>query len=497
MLLGIDVGTTAVKALLVDAHAQPVAEAGLEYPISQPAPGWSQQDAEDWWRCVCAATRHVSAGAGSPMVALEISTLGDTAVPVDAQGQPLGPARTWMDTRTASLVPALEAELAPDEWFALTGSRLGPFAAALTPLWWRESHPEVLRKTARFALVEDFLVQRLTGSPLLSHPNASRTVAFGLRALDWSDRLLGILGLDRTAFSPAAPSGTIAGNLTRDSAGALGLSPDCLVVLGGHDQTCAAVGAGVVRPGSLMLSTGTAWVLLACTDGLVMDFAEHRAQTYRHAAPGRWALLTAQAGGNVFAWARGLISCDPPAYEDLVQQAQDAESGAAGAVLLLPHFYGAASPPWMRNARGMLAGLTLGHSAGDLYLGVLRGIALETARNLETFRAIGAAPEEVRMIGGGARSEYWAQTVADFTGTPVVLPVVREAAAYGAALLAGVASGVLPDLEAAVAKTPIAHRCEPDPSAQDFCRGLEQSYLDMIAAMRPVWERIAATIPPQ
>jgi sugar (pentulose or hexulose) kinase len=101
------------------------------------------------------------------------------------------------------------------------------------------------------------------------------------------------------------------------------------------------------------------------------------------------------------------------------------------------------------------------------------------------------------MIGGGARSEYWAQTVADFTGTPVVLPVVREAAAYGAALLAGVASGVLPDLEAAVAKTPIAHRCEPDPSAQDFCRGLEQSYLDMIAAMRPVWERIAATIPPQ
>ncbi len=579
VLLGLDVGTTAVKALLVSEEGVCVAEAGVEYGLSHPRPGWCEQNAEDWWRCLVAATRQAVARlAGearfvrSPVRALALSTQGDTMVPVDADGRPLAPARTWMDQRTADLIPALEERLPPETWYEITGATLGPYAAALTIPWLRRNLPEVYRRTARFSLVADFLVQRLTGAPALDHPNASRTVLFDLRARRWAPALLEAVEVEEARLSPTLPSGTVAGELTAAAAEELGLATGTPVALGGHDQTCAAVGAGVVRPGSLLLSCGTAWVLLAALNEPLLDRELRRAQTYCHAAPDRWALLTAHAGGNVLAWVRDTLYGGGVTYDEITAealsvgtgfipseavdgadatsrvptaggQAEEAlrradatsrvptagasppavpvgtgfipseavddadatsrvptaggqaggtpgQAGGTPALLLLPHFYGSTSPEWMRPARGALLGLTLSHSRGQVALAALQGVALEVARNLQALREMSAQTEEIRMIGGGARSALWAQIVADATGATVVRPQVREAAAYGAALLAGVGAGLLPPVDELTATLPVRDRFEPDEARAEEYREMSARFGEACEALRGTWERL-------
>jgi len=449
-----------VKALLVDRDARPVVEATVEYGISHPRPGWSEQNAEDWWTSLVAATRQAINAAGNADVqALAISTQGDTLVPVDDDCRPLAPARTWMDTRTGDLIPPLEAQVDSQTWYETTGSRLGPYAAGMTIAWLREHKPDVYAQAARFALVEDFVVERLTGEPALDFPNASRTLMFDIRLREWSGRLTDVIGVEQERLSPTLPSGAVAGLLSEEAAEALGIKAGIPVALGGHDQTCAAVGAGVVSPGEILLSCGTAWVLLASVDRVLLDGERRRVQTYCHAAPDRWALLTAHAGGNVLAWMREtLYGGDAVTYAEIDADAQRALDEGGPGLLVLPHFYGANSPHWMRQARGVIAGLTLGRRREDLALGMLRGVGLEVMRHFATFRDMGAAPDEIRMIGGGAKSRLWAQIIADCTQATVVLPEVREAAAYGAAVLAGVSAGIFESVDEVVAALPISAR---------------------------------------
>lgn len=492
MLLGIDIGTTAVKALAVDEQARVQGEAGVEYGIRAPRPGWSEQDAEDWWTCAVQATRRALAGMDDRAVrAVGISTQGDTMVPVDAAGRPLAPARTWMDTRTAELIPALEADPGPDDWARIAGSAPGPYAAALTVLWLRERVPHVYRAAARFALVADFIIQRMTGAPALDEPNASRTLLFDIRSRAWSPSLMERVGATPDRLSPTMPSGTVAGTLTPQAAEALGLPPGIAVATGGHDQTCAAVGAGVVRPGTMLLSCGTAWVQLVAADRPLVEPRMAAVQTYCHAAPGRWALLSAHAGGNVLSWLRDTFCAGRDiSYDDLSAAAEEADASGKPAVILLPHFYGSRRPAYMRNARGVLLGLSLSADLGDLALAAFRGVALEASRNFDFFRDLGAAPAEARMIGGGARSAFWAQMVADAGGVTVFRPEVREAAAYGAAILAGVAVGTFSSVEDVVDALPMRDALPPDPSRRDLYEGLRARFDEAREALGPVWERV-------
>ena len=529
MFLGLDVGTTAVKALVIDERLRPVAEGAAGYPTFRPHPTWSEQSAEDWWSAAVAATRQALRASGlGPLRALAVSTQGDTLVPLDAAGKPLAPARTWMDTRTASLIPALEAALPPDRWYQTTGSRLGPYSAAMTIAWLREHNPDAYRAAARFSLVADFAIPRLTGAPALDHPNASRTLLFDIRSRDWAPALLAAVGVDLPRLSPTMPSGTLAGTLTPAAAAELGLPPGIPVVLGGHDQTCAAVGAGVVRPGTMLLSCGTAWVQLAAADEPLLDGNQRRVQTYCHAAPDRWALLTAHAGGNVLAWLRDTLYGDESVtFDQITADAASAvlplsqascarERGLGGEAavasvaavtsslithhsslavavplpLLLPHFYGAMWPESLRHAQGALLGFTLSTTRAQIAASVLQGVALEVARNYAALCEMGAQPSEVRMIGGGAHSDLWAQMVADATGAVVVRPQVREAAAFGAAILAGVGAGLLPPVDEAVADIPVCDTRQPDPGMHDHYAALQERFTEATEALAPLWQRL-------
>jgi xylulokinase len=442
--LGIDVGTTAIKALVADAGGTVLAQAVMEYGYTQPRPRWAEQDPEDWWECLKQVIAQAVCELSEPPVALALSTQGDTMVPVDAANKPLLPARLWMDGRTGVQVQRMLANLPQDVWRQVTGTSLGEYCAAATLAWWADEAPEVFAHAARFCLVQDFLVARMTGEYLLDASNASRTCLYDLKQRDWSDRLLAVLGVGRERLSQTAESATPIGTLTPRAAAELHLPKDTLVVLGAHDQTAGAVGCGSVSPGTVMLATGTAWVVLGASDKLHFDM-RGRLQTYCHATTGGIAILGAYAGGSLLRWARDnlsqLANADTADYADLVIEAEAAETAGRTPLVLLPYFYGTGPPLRQRHASGAILGLQLQHTRGDLYLAILRGVAAQTAAVLNTLEEIGYQVDEVRMIGGGAQSDYWAQLVADAHGHTVKLPAVSEAAAFGAAMLAAVGAG--------------------------------------------------------
>ncbi len=489
--LGIDVGTTLVKALVADEAGRVVEEAGVEYGYSQPHPGWAEQNAEDWWGCLKQVTRAVAGRLAEPPVALALSTHGDTMVPVDADNHPLLPARLWLDNRTAAQVARLVDQVPQQQWLEVTGSRLAAYAAAASLAWWADERPAIFARAARFCLVQDYLTARLTGRHLADAPNASRTLIFDLHTRDWCEALLAAVGVERERLPVAAESGTPVGNLTREAAGELGLPPETLVVLGAHDQTAAAIGCGAVKPGTVMLSTGTAWVVLGAADELHID-PGGRLQTYCHAMPGGIAILGAYAGGSLLRWARDnfsqLADADAADYDTIVAEAQAAEQAGRGPLVFLPHFYGSGPPLRRTYALGALTGLQLQHTRADIYLALLRGVATQTAAALATMAEMGYDIGEVRMIGGGAQSDFWAQLVADAHGAPLELPVVSEAAAYGAAMLAAIGSGHLASAEQVAERVAIRKQIVPRPQASAVAPEWHTRYLE---ALDGTWQALA------
>ena len=411
--------------------------------------------------------------------------------PVDANGNALAPARVWMDRRGSAQIERLHAELSEEAWTDIAGASLGEYSGAISLALWADDTPDVFRRAARFCMVEDYLVGRLCGEYVLDAPNASRSLLVDLHTRDWSDQLLELLRVDRSRLSTVAESGTPIGHLRAEAADELGLPRDALVVVGAHDQTAGAVGCGAVAPGTIMLATGTAWVLLGAAAELHITHGSSL-QTYCHALPGGVAVLAAYAGGAILRWARDTLGIEPdgePAdYDTLVDEALRAAHGQRGDLVFLPHFYGS-GPPWGRRyAFGAIAGLQLAHSRADLVLGLLRGVACQTAAALGAMEDSGYGVSEVRMIGGGSQSDYWAQLVADASGRPVCVPAVTEAAALGAGMLAAVGAGAIPDAASASEAVRIVREIEPEQQSHNVSPLQMGAYCD---ALDETWRRLA------
>lgn len=489
--LGIDVGTTMVNALVADKNGRVIAVDGTEYDYTQPQPGWAEQDAHHWWECIKRVTARVIADLPEPPVALSVATQGDTMLPVDAQNEPMLPARLWMDNRATSQVQRMLEQLPAEKWRQISGSGLAAYAAAASLAWWADEHPQVFAEAAHFCLVQDYLMKRMTGRYMVDAPNASRTLIVDLQSRNWSEPLMAVAGVGTDRLATVAESGTPVGNLTPEAAAELGLPEETLVVLGAHDQTAAAVGCGAVSPGTVMLSAGTAWVLLGAADGAHIE-PQGRVQTYCHALPGSTALLTSYAGGSLLRWARDNLSQLPTAetsdYDTMTADAREAETSERDPLVFLPHFYGSTAPIRSANARGALLGLQLNHTRGDVILALMRGVATQTAAGLATMAKTGYHVAEVRMIGGGAQSPFWAQLVADACGRPIRMPDVSEAAAYGAAMLAAVGSGHLSSVHDIADMVTIRQEIDPRRHAVTISRRLHGRYLQ---ALDNVWEQLA------
>jgi len=482
--LGVDIGTTRVKAMVVEPPGRVIGEAAREYGMSRPRPLWVEQEPEDWWRCMAECVREATSGVDPAAVrGLALSTQGGTLTPVDREGRPLRGAMVWMDERAQDEPAEINRGYGTGFWYERNGKKISPGNTAAKVLWLARHEPDVFKATFRFTEVQDYLVHRLTGAWALDLSSAAYVGQFNVGRRAWDPDLLKATGIRADQLSPVRASGSAIAPLTSEAADALGLTVETLVCGGAHDQTAAAVGTGTLAPGQNCLSCGTAWVLYAVLDRLRLD-PLMRLSFSCHAVPDTWSLLTPWTGCAVLDWfVDNFCGVDKQEAQRLGRSVYEVLLGDRAArhtdpLLFHPHLYGALSPAWKMRGRGALLGLTLHHSRGDVARAIMEGLAFQTRWNLEVAREVGGRFESLRMIGGAARSDLWAQILADACGVPVVRPLVADAACLGAATLAALGSGLIDDL--GVVRQALAYRdpVSPDPDGRRRMDHLYRIYRD-------------------
>jgi xylulokinase len=500
-LIGLDVGTTGCKAIAFSADGSILGQAAREYPVLTPQPGWAEQDAEAVWRLAWEALREaVSAAREDPPAAMALSVQGEAVIPVDRDGSALRPAMLGMDARTGAENEWLAERFGPEELFQRTGMPIHTVNTLPKLLWIQRHEPEIWRTADQFLLYEDFFLRRLGGEASISHCLASRTQMYDLAQGDWADDLLDACEIDRQRLASLAPEkGGVVGRLRPQLADELGLPDQLVLVSGGHDQACAALGSGVVEAGFAMDSTGTAEVVEVAMDTPVLNERLRRGDIsiYRHVVPGIYLAMTLNhSGGLLLRWFRDTLSraaveraraTDQDAYDLILAEAPDGPTD----LLVLPHFSGKGTPGFDTSSRGAIVGLTFSTTHGDIAKAILEGLTFELRANIDLLREAGIAIEELHAVGGGARSPLWLQLKADVCRAPLRVPRVTEAACLGAALLAGVAAGLYADLDGGVERTVrMERRVEPDPHAAQAYDRIYQLYQRLYPTLIPLQRQL-------
>ena len=494
-LLGLDVGTTGCKAVLFDADGTLLSIASREYAVDLPRPGWAEQDSERVWvLAVEAMAEAIGAAHVVEVAAIGLSVHGEAVTPVDAAGRPLRPTILGLDTRTERENDWLREHLGAAFLVGRTGMPVHTINTLPKLLWLRDHEPGIWRDASSFLLVEGFLLQRMTGTVATSECLASRTQLFNLVDGGWDPAILDAIGLDERRLGEVLPSGTPVGRLRAELTATLGLRLAPLVVTGGHDQACGALGAGVTRPGLASVSTGTAEVVEVVLPTPVLEpaLAEAGLSVYRHVVPGTYLAMTLNhSGGLSLRWFRDEF-CEPQQdaattsggdpYEIILAEAPEQPTN----LLVMPHFAGSGTPKPDPSSRAAIVGLTFATRRGEVARAILEGLTYELRANLDLLADAGVEIGTLRAIGGGARSPLWLQLKADITGMPVVRPLVTEAAGLGAALLAGVGASIYSSAAAAAdACLHIAETRAPD-------LGAHRAYDERYALYRSLYPALAS-----
>ena len=462
LVLGVDVSTTATKAVLVDEAGAVIAVATAEYPFETPRPLWSEQDPALWWDGAVAAIGAVLAQAGRS--AADVAAVGLTGqmhglVLLDTADRVLRPAILWNDQRTAAECDAIRAAVGPERLVEITGNDALTGFTAPKLVWVRDHEPEVWRRAAHVLLPKDYVRLQLTGEHALDKADGAGTLLFDLAAREWSEEVLGRLDIPPSWLPPTFEGPEVTGVVSALAAEATGLRAGTPVVAGGGDQAANAVGVGVVSPGRMALSLGTSGVVFAATERPLYE-PRGRVHAFCHAVPGRWHLMSVMlsAAGSL-RWFRDALA-PGEAFDALVEAGAAVAAGSDG-LFFLPYLTGERSPHPDPLARGAFIGLTLAHDRRHMTRAVLEGVAFGLRDGLDLMTAAGMpAPTQVRASGGGTASPLWRQILADVLDAEIATVETTEGAAYGAALLAGVGAGwwgsVDGATDAVVRVTPVA-----------------------------------------
>jgi D-xylulose kinase len=455
LVLVIDAGTTGCRGVAFASDGEVQASAYNEFPSSYPHPNWIEQNAEDWWKTICASTKAVMnhLAEGTEIAAVSVTNQRETVVAVDENGKPLRPALVWQDRRSTEQCRWIEQNIGAEKIYETTGLTIDPYFTAPKLLWLKEHETEIFENASRYLLVHDYIIHKLTGRTVTEPSNASRTMLFDLEARKWSDELLERFGIPAEKLPEVQPPGTFVNELTTTAANETGLPDGTHVYTGGGDQQCAALGCGVIAPGRVKATTGTGTFCLAYTDDIKLDTEHRRVLCSAHAVEGAYVVeASIFTTGAAYRWlrdnfAKELLDGDLDPYEVLNEEAESSEPGARG-VTFIPHLAGAGAPHWNANAVGVIHGLSLGHTRGDIVRAMMEGVAVELRKNLEVMRSMDLTISELRVTGGGARSILWNQITADMTDMPV-LKLTEDATALGAAVLAAVGAKIHKNLEKA------------------------------------------------
>jgi len=459
--LGVDLGTSAVKAALFNERGERVALAIEEYTLLTPGEDLCEVPARLFWdgfRSALARALDESGVRAESIVALAPSSQGETFVPVDAFGRPLRNAISWLDNRSHAESDALEERFGRDLVYRTSGQpAVCPIWTATKILWLRNNKPEIFGKAHKYLLAEDYLIHRLSGRFVSEYSVYSSSLLLDItRRAYWAD-MLDFLGISEDRLPELVESGTAVGCLTQEAAEETGLSPKTLVVTGAYDHAAGSIGAGVTHAGVISETTGSSMAICAPIDAPAFD-PGYRVPCHCHAVPGKYFFSPyGETAGMVMKWFRDRF-CEPEtaaaeasgksAFEVMGELAAAVPAGSEG-LLLLPFLSGTGSPEFNPRARGVYFGMTLKHTKGHFIRAVMESVAYMIARNIEVMEELGARVEELRCLGGGAQSDLWCQIKADALQRRVVVVEESEQALKGAAILAGLGAGVFDDLESA------------------------------------------------
>lgn len=480
--LGIDLGTSAVKVLVVDDRGVSLASVKRAYPTHAPRPGWAEQSPADWWRAVCEATRKAVAQAGVEIGSVGLSGQLDGFVLLDEGDEPLADAIIWLDIRAEAEARSM-AEKA--DFPALTGNALSAICVLPKLAWLRARRPDLLERTKRIALVKDYILLRLTGELATDPSDAHSTAMTETGGGQWSARLCALAGIDPALMPPIRPSTEIAGRLTAKAAEATGLAAGTPVATGAGDVAALAVGCGIVETGRIAITLGTAGHVVAEATA-PRPMPDAGLWQIPHGVFGRqlWLGLI-MSGGLSLSWFRSVLAHDaPPDFKTLERLAAGIPAGSDGATFL-PFLEGAATPYNRPDARGAFLGLSSAHRTGHMVRAVMEGVAFNARQCVEAIEAAGAEGRDIRLAEGGAQSPLWCQIIADTLNRPVQLIVERDTSAAGAAILGQAAVTGAPVGEIAQAMVAIGRLFEPDAdrvtTLDDAYRRYRAACADLIA----------------
>ena len=461
-LVGLDVGTTGVKAIAISPAGEVLARAEHGYPLSTPQAGWAEQDPADWWRASEAALAELDWKQGDP---LGFSGQMHGLVTLDAADEILRPAILWNDQRTAAECVEIEERVGLERLIELTGNRALTGFTAPKLLWLRRHEPDVYARIAHVLLPKDYVRFRLTGERAIDAADASGTLLFDVAHRRWSDEVLAALELPRKWLPEVFESTAIAG---------------------AGDQAAAALGVGVDRPGPVSVVLGTSGVVFAVLPGYRAD-PEARVHVFCHAVPETWhAMGVMLSAAGSLRWLRDILGGE---FAELVAEGERWQPGAEG-LLFAPYLAGERTPHADPDARGAFTGLELRHDRGALVRAVLEGVAFGLRDSLELLRELGVEPTVGRVSGGGARSGFWLKIVASVLGIPLETTAAEEGSAFGAALLGGIAAGVWGTAAEAVDACVAARATvEPDPAWQAAYTDTYARFRSLYPALRPLEER--------
>lgn len=487
-LLGVDIGTSACKTALFRADGVLVASADAAYPVRYPQPGWAQQEPEMWWQGAVSAIRRLLEE--SRVRAEEIAGIGVdgqswSMVPLDADGAVLYPSPIWTDCRARAECDDMRRAVGEEALFACSGNPVQPSYTLPKVLWLKKNEPELYRRTACVLQSNGYIVYRLTGERTQDVSQGYGWNCFDMRRDEWNRELAAGLGIDPGILPEICTCSQIVGGITAEAAAATGLSEGTPVVAGGLDAACSTLGVGVIGAGQTQEQGGQAGGMSICMDRYAADPALILS---RHVVPERWLLQGGTTGGGgALKWLREQL-CPEMSFDDLSRLAGQAPPGSGG-VVFLPFMAGERSPLWNPDAKGVLYGLGFAAGRAQIVRAVMEGVAFSLRHNLEVARAAGSRIDVLRATGGSSQSAVWMQMKADITGCRIEIPEAVTAAARGAAILAGMGTGVYRSWNEAVQPVRVTCRYEPDAQLADVYQAQYGMYRQLIDALLPVMKR--------
>ena len=495
-LLGVDVSTTGVKAVLISDRGDVLGAVTTPHSLSTPHPLWSEQSPEDWWSGACTSIRKVLQTAKVP--SSEIHAVGLTGqmhslALLDKRNQVLRPAILWNDQRTARQCDRIRSKLGSEKLIAITGNDALTGFTLPKLLWVQDAEPQVYANIEHLLLAKDYVRLRLTGEYATDRAGASGTSMLDIHTRDWSDDILGAFSIPGQWLPKTNEGIEFTGVISKEAAQLTNLKAGIPVVAGAGDQAAQAVGVGAVSPGITAVTLGTSGVVFASTDRPVIE-PNGALHSYCHAIPSRWHMMGVMlsAGGSL-RWLRDSLSPGVP-FEELTRHVDGTPAGSDG-LLFLPYLTGERTPHPDPLARGAFVGLTIRHKYQHIVRAVLEGVCFGLRDGFELLRSAGlAAPEEIRVSGGGMSSALWRQILSDVLGVTLYSVDATEGAAFGAALLAGVGAGVWGTVEkACIEAVHTTHRVDPVDSARERYNGVYRLYRNLYPTLKELSHRLAET----